>query len=485
MSRYEGADPAPSPAHHQLAKVVKVVSEPQLKVPQNKRVPFGWGAFAVLLAGEVQLHWPQRPLDGHARLRLTVALDDREEKLVDVFTLHSNQAVGRFDLRYAYALQPFEVVLEPPAARAATREGVGLRVSRGATPLWILDTPHAPALCPHLLFEAATDPLKEFYRRLLSLDSVQPLGWLEGCVLDGLFDLRQALGVGRIEAAILRHLNLFVTGAGELVYENPRGEPADGTIYGIEATLPFAVWAKLWPEHPALELVRKSWLTRRDAQGLVQDGATTSAEGSYTVAYPMAVLAKHCGFAELEQLAIDQLRFRKERLVAGGDIYLRAHGDGSHTFCNWARGVAWYLLGLVRSLIELKHRSDLDDLKEEARRAASWAMALQQPSGLWRCFLSEPETEVDTSGSAGIAAALALGAKHGLLPSSARQAAEQTLRALERYLSPDGFLMAVAQANRGGERLQRSSYRVISQMATGLMAQLIAALGEPETSPPS
>jgi hypothetical protein len=41
---------------------------------------------------------------------------------------------------------------------------------------------------------------------------------------------------------------------------------------------------------------------------------------------------------------------------------------------------------------------------------------------------------------------------------------------------PDGFLGGVAQANKGGERLQRGDYRVIYQMGMGLMAQLIAAL---------
>lgn len=43
-------------------------------------------------------------------------------------------------------------------------------------------------------------------------------------------------------------------------------------------------------------------------------------------------------------------------------------------------------------------------------------------------------------------------------------------------LTPHGFLGGVAQANKGGEELQRGSYRVIYQMGMGLLAQLIASL---------
>jgi hypothetical protein len=63
-----------------------------------------------------------------------------------------------------------------------------------------------------------------------------------------------------------------------------------------------------------------------------------------------------------------------------------------------------------------------------------------------------------------------------MLPASMRPAARRTLKALEGQLTPDGFLGGVAQSNRGGEALQRGGYRVISQMAMGLMGQLIAAV---------
>jgi hypothetical protein len=47
---------------------------------------------------------------------------------------------------------------------------------------------------------------------------------------------------------------------------------------------------------------------------------------------------------------------------------------------------------------------------------------------------------------------------------------------LTRHLTADGLLGGVSQSNKGGEALQRGSYRSIYQMGMGLKAQLIAAL---------
>ena len=102
---------------------------------------------------------------------------------------------------------------------------------------------------------------------------------------------------------------------------------------------------------------------------------------------------------------------------------------------------------------------------------------LQRADGLWSVFVDQPGLTPDTAGSAGIAAALAIGANEGWLAPSAKIAAAKTLAGLKPHLTPDGFLGGVSQANKVGEGLQRGTYRVIYQMSMGLMAQLIAALG--------
>ncbi|MBD2847824.1 glycoside hydrolase family 88 protein [Paenibacillus sp. IB182496] len=178
---------------------------------------------------------------------------------------------------------------------------------------------------------------------------------------------------------------------------------------------------------------------------------------------------------------------RRDRLIDdAGHLHLRYMRDGRRTFQHWARAYAWYMLGLTRALTELEQlpeelRPDdrtMADLRAECVRIAAVAMRHQRGDGLWSCFVDDHTVAPDTSGSAGIAAALAAGARAGLLPvdCGALASAERAFGALLEHLTPDGLLTGVSQSNRGGEALQRGDYRVISQMGMGLLAQLYAAL---------
>lgn len=433
--------------------------------PENMRVPFGWTALP--LRPEVTVRFG----GAGARLRLTNALDSREIRRVEVRSARSGAALGVFDLRYAYALQLFEIPLDGDAARLAAREGVTLRQTEGSQPAWIF-TDRAPApLRPHLLGRVARDPMEEFRTRLRGPEAVQPFGWMDGCVLDALADAGD-------QAALRRHLDLFFPPGGHLVYEDPRSRPADDTACSIEDTLPFAHIARLRPTHPSIDAAVAYWQAHRDAEGCVVNGDLTSTEGTYTVAYPMAVIARARHDRALEDLAVRQLDVRRRRLARPDAVNLRYLPGRGHTLRNWSRGIAWYLMGLERTLEVLRDRDDLAPLRDEFRRAATWAAGLQTESGLWSCFAGEPETGAETSGSAGIAAALARGAAAGLLPESMRDPARRALAGLRPHLTPDGFLGGTAQSNRGGEELQRGGYRVITQMGMGLMGQLAAALGD-------
>ena len=453
----------------------------ELPLPAGKRVPFEWRAFAVPEPGEngPVLRWDIRPLEQPSRLRVTTAIDGREEKLVDVLLAESGDKIGELDLRFTPVLEPFEVLLSASRTRQVLEQGVRLSMRFGSSPVWFFkpsgDSREKQTLMPHLWIAKESDPLTAFHDRLASLNSIQPYGWMEGCVLDGLYDLWKSTGQDRYHAALETHLNHFFDDEQRVIYESPRSEPLDGIITGIESTLPNAVIAKLDPQHPVLDDVVAYWLNTRDSENSVQDGQTTSAEGSYTVGYPMMVIGQARGDQKLIQLAVQQLRIRKKRLIYDGDCWLRHHGDGTRTYQNWARGVAWYGLGLVRTLIQAGGVTGLDDLKQEVERLASWVQGYQQEDGLWRCFLHENVLS-DTSGSAGIAAALALAIKYDLLSDSYSSVCQRTREGLISHLTPDGLLTGVAQSNRGGESLQRSDYRVISPMGMGLMAQLNSAL---------
>ncbi len=467
--------------HHALTPVPPVA----VPLPEGKRVPAGWPAFAVG-ADPVPLRRDGPAVPGPAWLRVTTALDDREPRQVEVRLGGGGRVLGVLDLRFAHAIETFQLVLPADAAAAVARDGVVLRLLGSGAPLWFFGRAAGgsagPALPvefqPHLMTATGVpDRREEFRRRFGSLASLQTFGWMQGCVFDGLHDLGAGRDGERFRRAAVEHWRVFQPRPGHLVYESPRSAPVDGRIYGIEGGLPFADLARREPASPLLDRFLEFTRQRTRPHGAIQDSETLSAEGSYTIGYPLAVIAATRRDRELGAQALTQLRVRRDRLWHGGALWLRCTDRDVRTFRGWARGVAWHALGVARSIPPLRELGvDTTELDQELRRLAAWVLPLQRKDGLWACFLEDGEPgRSDTSGSAGIAASLALGHRAGVLPAAAADAARRTLPALEAHLTPDGLLDGAAQSNRGGEALQRSDYRVLSQMGMGLMAQLLAA----------
>lgn len=467
-----------SVACRHLAATIEAAAPPPL--PAGKRAPCGWRAVGIPATGAppALLRWPELSADAVAtRLRLTLAIDLKGERLVEAALAGSGRLLGRFDLRNASVFQPLEIPLLPDDLPAIRREGVALRMAAGHEPVWILaggDGPDA-VHAPHLLQPGDRHPLAEFHDRFASLGSLQPFGWMGGCVLDGLLDLGGRPGGEAALAAARAQLALFVRGD-RLVYEGPTSDPCDDRIDTIEGTLPFAALARLHPGHALLDLPVAWWRREPDPEGAVIDWISTTSEGSYTLAYPMALIALQRGDAELERMAATQVRLRQQRLVASDGFWRLSRSNGTRANRDWARGIAWHLLGGVRTLAVLQGRPSADGLAPGLVELAARMQSLQRADGLWSVFVDEPALAQDTAGSAGIAAALAIGAKLGLFPPAARTSARRCLAGLVGHLTADGLLGGVSASNKGGEDLQRGSYRIIYPMGMGLMAQLIGAL---------
>ena len=464
------------------------VEASNIQIPENMRLPFGWRAFG-LQHEPVILHFrkPKKIENHRALFRVSVAIDVREEKLIEVFLPQSRKVLGTLDIRYSPVFQPFQLELSPAAVDAVFEEGISLQQTKGDSPVWFFQpdqtqTHDHQGLLPHLLIDTDGEkPLEAFYTNFLSLNSVQSFGWMEGCVLDGMLDLHRHFPRLKSKKAINKHLRLFFDKNKNLIYEGPFSKPYDGRFYNIEALLPVATIAQMYPDHPVLQETATYCLQKRNEEGLITNKDVTT-EGCYVVAYPLAALSKALQQSELAQIALQQLLIRQEMLVHEGHIYQKKNPEGQLLYRNWARGVAWYLLGTVRTLDilcnnpEIAQSPDFATLKDGFAQGAAHALRHQQPNGLWRCFLDDPATEVDTSGSAGIGAAIAIGIRRGWLPGVSAKQLSATRDALLQHLTPDGFLTGAAQANKGGKALQQSSYRVISQYASGLLAQLLAAL---------
>lgn len=456
---------------------------------------FGWKAFAVGPAegASTTLHGlgkdaPAVPDDAACRLRLTNAIDVRAAHIIEIKT-PGGQPIGQFEVRFAALYQVQEMILTAEQARVILKEGVVLKMAPGSKPLFFFGpsasaSPAPDALqLPHVLIAASSpDTAAQFEQRLHGLVMLQGFGWQSGCVSEGLLDLAEARGD---DAALLqsldRYLDMYFTAKG-VAFESPRSHAMKDKVGGIEEPLPWATLARRRPDHPAIEIGRKFLAGRALSKDDGSPKRDFTTEGCYTAAYPTAVLSRVLKDSELAALALRHLEARKEFNVHEGDIYQRATAGGERRLRNWARGVCWYYLGIVRTLGALEDADAAKTWQPEVQRVADFLLKHQRADGLWGNFIHDPKSAADTSGSAGLAAALARAHAAGWLGNEARDAAERTLKGLDAYLTPDGLLGGAAQSNKGGDELQKGSYRVLYQLGMGLKAQLMAALA-PKVKP--
>ena len=448
---------------------------------------FGWKSFAVgepgapvsVLKGLAEAA-PAVPDGAECRLRLTNSIDVRDAFAIAVATA-DGQAVGTFDLRFAGLYQVQELPLSPAQAREILARGAVLRMVSGPKPVWFFaPSPGAspaldPVQLPHVLVAASGQSVAQFDQRLRGLVMLQGFGWQSGCVSEGILDL----GESRQDAALIeaadRYLGMYFTDDG-VFYENPRSQPKRNRVGGVEEPLPWATLARRNPNHPAIRLGADFLRSQLDPAPVIAKGESLTTEGNYTAAYPTAVLARVLNRDDLAAKALRHLESRRIANVHGGDIYQRANPAGQGRLRNWCRGACWYYLGMVRTLRALDDPQVAAAWQPEIQRVAALLLKYQRDDGLWGNFLHDPQVAADTSGSAGLGAALAHAHAAGWLPADARRAAQRTLDGLAAHLTPDGLLGGAAQSNKGGDGLQQGDYRVIYQMGMGLKAQLIAAL---------
>ncbi|MCC5932090.1 MAG: glycoside hydrolase family 88 protein [Cyclobacteriaceae bacterium] len=470
-------------------QVAGVSQYPDISYPSDKRVPLNWKVFPVSKAGD------QNPILRFASnasfrkryfhyLRLTTAIDFREIKRIKAFLPETGVELGEFVMWYAHPFQPFEIPIDRKYLSAIDQEGIGLRITEGTSDAWFFlndsESNVNHGLQPHILSSDSEHGTEEaFYKNLYSMNSFSPFGWMGGSVQDALFEMHLE---GDLQATqtLKMHLEKYLDAENGIRFENPHTRPLDGTFNSIEDFLPFVSIASTYPDHiahqNALEFIKK-----RTGDSVILYGNHITTEGCYTLAYPMAAWAGLYQDEALAQQAVDQLLHRMRYLTDEGAIYQRSSLDGHKTYRNWGRGVVWYLLGIVKTLRLLENESrfnvqNADQLQESFRFFASKMRDFQDNNGCWASYVDQPELGVDTSTTAGIAAAMAWGVERKWLDVSYLTYCEKAYQGLIPYLSPDGFLRNVSQINRGGEDLQMSPYRVITQFGMGLMGQLAVAI---------
>lgn len=472
-----------------LRIIASEVIHPEVAFPKEKRIPLGWKAFPIpasYTSGEaVLLRFPEiKNLIEPLWFRLTSAIDFREEVTILAYLPDSGVEIGQFDIRFSHPFQPFQISVDSKFIKDINYEGIALRMTKGEMNTWFfspdLSEPDNKGLQPHLLSGTSYQPEKAFRQNLLSMNSFSPFGWLGGCVMDALWEMSQK-GDKEASQTLKKQLGFFLDSQKGIIFENPMTIPVDGTFNSIEDFLPFATIVALYPKHVSIQKVLDFLKSKENDKGIIVSGNDITAEACYTVAYPLAAIAVSQNDRQLAQTAISQLQFRTRFLTNNTTIFQRSSLEGHQSYANWGRGVVWYLVGIAKTLAVLKNSSfnDLKGIKElekEFVRAIQEVEKWQSTTGVWSSYIDRPETGLDSSATAGIALAYSIGYKLELLNLSYVEKAKKAYQSLLPLLTPDGFLTNVSQINRGGEDLQASSYRVISQFGMGLMAQLQCSL---------
>ncbi|PZX46336.1 glycoside hydrolase family 88 protein [Algoriphagus chordae] len=450
------------------------------EISEDLRIAFDWPYYVMNPEDTVLLKPTNVPQVNYIFLRVTVALEMwAEARLLISIPNQEGTELGFVDIRNSSVLVPYQLQIDSKHIEQINKFGLQMTLE-SPNKFGFFD--QIPSLAgnqlftPHLLSSSSEKgTVDDFLNCFMSLSSIQAFGWREGTVLDGLWQLYSRKGEERAIEAINAHFDLFFDEEQNLHYENSRNVPRDNEIDGIESTIPYATLARINPSHPILKTVIQAWDEYSEPNGMVTDGTTLTAEGCYTVAYPMAVIGKSTNNPALQKRALEQLKHRFP-LIEGGNLNLRYNtSNQTYTFKNWARGGAWTLLGFVRTMAELKDEMQDQEVINKFKEGVDYAIAMQQENGLWNGFMNS-ENAPDTSGSAGISAAILIGVREGFLPESYRKYAEKCWKELPNFLTPDGLLLGVSQDNRGGLALQEGNYRVIAQMGMGLMAQLYAEL---------
>lgn len=461
---------------------IAVTKAVPFSLPANKSVPFNWAVAELPVnASSIQFSWSKKinPKGSTIQFRLTSATDVREECVLELAT--ANQIIGTLDVRYAHYMQPFEIDIPLALLPQILSDGLTVKMIKGTKPYWFFvqdSSGEIPdAFLPHLLFSDGNASGEAWKEKLLSFSSLSTFGWMEGCVLDGISMMAEKNA--SYKKILQQHFNKYFANNG-LVYETYNNERIHGKVDSVESLLPFALLALQQPRHVMLQKAIDFCLSKADASQVVADTMNGQpvfkTEECYTLSYPLALLGKQFNNPGLEKMAIVNLQQRVKLLTTPDYIYQKKELSGKASFPNWARGVGWYLLGLAKSLPVLPRQPETDELRMDFQQAALMVIRHQRTDGLWNCFLHQPETGIDTSGSASIAAALAYGYSKQLLPTVCIVAAEKCNQGLKKYLSPDGYLKGSAQVNKGGEALQRNGFRVISPYTLGFLAILNASL---------
>lgn len=313
-----------------------------------------------------------------------------------------------------------------------TGEGVGLDPTVAA----LAEPPLPPIDADDLTPVVLAALLRRVMERSVQLD-LSRWFWGEGVVLDALIEASESLAEPVPNAVI----------------EYFEGRDLDAIVIDhVNAVAPGAAAARLGRRNVGTRLL--AWLRSSGATSLSPNGAVEHWPGGVwaDTAYMLGTfLVRHGALtgdhALVEQAAEQWLRHAE--VLQHPETGLMAHGShrGEVPPCYWGRANAW--LALAGCLV-LEHRPSAPRacaLRERLERQLAGVREFLPARGLWSVLIDgHPETRgiVETSGAAGLIAALFRAAALGVDSDANRACARDALCRLVPYIDDDGTLTATS-----------------------------------------
>ncbi len=143
----------------------------------------------------------------------------------------------------------------------------------------------------------------------------------------------------------------------------------------------------------------------------------------------------------------------------------------------WCRGNSWFTLGILDyiDMFEGTMNSGLKTFIVDTYKAQTAKLkTLQDESGLWHTVLTDPDSYLETSGTAAIAAGILKGIKYGILDDSYLPCAAKAIRGILDNVAEDGTVLNVSGGTGMGYDADHYKNILIAPMAYGQSLTILA-----------
>lgn len=204
----------------------------------------------------------------------------------------------------------------------------------------------------------------------------------------------------------------------------------------------------------------------------------------YYTAPVLAVAWQLTGNEDYLDEALRQCRVHAEILrdpLTGLYYHDGVPGQVPNAHAYWARGNGWIIMAIADTLAAAKSAGKKDatvtQLERQLHELASVLLRHRHPGGLWPMVLDNPESHLETSGSAMIAKGITRALRAELLPPFFRPELPRTLQGLLSQVDRLGALTGAQRpAGHGGWETHRHSFMGECTYATGILLSFLAEL---------